>query len=176
MPTSPSTIGSPKTRIEEATLLDLIKVAQNLRQSDRSELAHTRDANDALALANDAYYPSLFSYVASYDGEPVFAFGAIPVGRGLGLVQVWGFGTEQSPKIIRGVTKFVVRYIVPRLRASGVTQAQCLIHEDNFLSRRWLEFMGFQSIATLPDLGAGHEGMLLYFVADNASSLHQADP
>jgi hypothetical protein len=163
-----------RTRIDEATLLDLIHVAQNLRQSDRDELAHTRNTNDALALANDAYYPSLFSYVASYDGEPIFAFGAVEAGPG--LVQVWGFGSEDTPKIIRGVTKFVVRYIVPKLRAAGVTQAQCLIHEDNFLSRRWLEFMGFQSIATLPDLGAGHEGMLLYLVADHASPLHPANP
>lgn len=161
-------------KIDEATLLDLIHVAQNLRQSDRDELMHTRDPNDALALANDAYYPSLFAYVASWDGEPVFAFGAVPVAEN--TVQVWGFGSENTSKIIRGVTKFVVRYIVPRLRATGVTQAQCLIHEDNFLSRRWLEFMGFQSIATLPDLGAGHEGMLLYFVADHAPPLHQADP
>lgn len=173
MPTSPSITSSHRTRIEEATLLDLIKVAQSLRQSDRDELVHTRDPNDALALANDAYGPSFLSYVAFYDAEPVFAFGAVPAGPD--GVQVWGFGTEKSPKVIRGVTKFVVRYMVPRLQAAGVRQAQCVIHEDNFLSRRWLEFMGFQSIATLPDLGAGHEGMLLYLVVDHASSLHHAD-
>jgi RimJ/RimL family protein N-acetyltransferase len=144
----------------------LTAIARDLRDSDRWELMVTRNAENYLALCVDAWM-SEYIWIASYADRPTFAFGARVIAPD--AVQIWGFGTPFTPKVIRGVTKFVVRYMVPLLLGQGFREAQCLVHPDNTLSRRWLEHLGFSPEATLSDIGAEHQRLILYRVVSDVS-------
>jgi hypothetical protein len=141
-----------RTTIANATIDDLIMVAAWLSPVDRMELAATRDPDDYEQLANDAF-TSQYCKVALLDGLlPVFAFGARLLDEG--RAQVWGFKTPRGPEAIRPVTRYLLRDLIPTLRAIGISRAVCFVHPDNHGSRRWLAHLGFSPRATHGEFGA----------------------
>jgi hypothetical protein len=95
--------------INDATYDDLTYIGSWLCDEDRLELALTRNTDDYVALANDAW-ASKYKYVALEEAVPVMAFGARPM---QGTALVWGFKTERGWGAIRSVTKFIRRTMIP---------------------------------------------------------------
>ena len=149
----------PRHSVHDATLDDLMLVASWLCAADREELAVTRDPDDYEGLALDAW-KSPYCKVALDEALPVFAFGALPVSRDTAVV--WGFKTEPGWAAARAVTKFINRFMVPELRASGIRRAKCLVHPANARSQRWLTHLGYRPEATLQGIGPCRQEMILF--------------
>jgi hypothetical protein len=147
--------------IEDASLMKLIYVAQELRPLDRLELACTRDPDDYESLAVEAWASPVKHIALASDGEPVFAFGARPGGCNH-LVQPWAFGTERSHEVMGEVTKFVIRFMIPRLARVGARRAQVAVHPENYPAIKWLAHLGFAVEAKLTGIGSHGEDMLLF--------------
>lgn len=129
-----------------ATIDDLAMIGSWLCAEDRRELAVTRNPDDYESLAIDAWNSHMSFVFDDTAGRPVFAIGAYPVEPGVAIV--WGFKTEAGWRLIKSVTKFIQKCMIPELRAMGVTRAVCLVHPDNKRSQKWLAHMGFQPVAT----------------------------
>jgi hypothetical protein len=139
--------------VNEPTWDDLLYVGSWLCAADREEMAVTRDIDDYVSLARDAW-ESPFRKVVLDDALPVMAFGARP-GPEPQLAVVWGFKTERGYPALRTATKYIRRVMIPALRASGVRSAMCLVHPHNVASQGWLRHLGFDLKATVPDFGTG---------------------
>jgi hypothetical protein len=136
--------------IATATFQDLAYVASWLSEIDREELSLTRDPDDYIRLADDAFR-SLLHKVALDDGRPIFAFGAYPTG--VDTAQVWGFKTKDGPRALRPVTRYLIHDMIPALRRIGVTRAVCYVHRHNHGSQRWLAHLGFKPRAMDGEIG-----------------------
>jgi hypothetical protein len=138
--------------INEPTQDDLLYIGAWLCRSDRQELALTRDPDDYVRLAHDAW-ASPYKRVVLDNALPVMAFGASQI---LGdTASVWGFKTEQGWSSVRQVTKYIRRTMIPALRDLGVRHAVCLVDPDNAVSQRWLAHLGFVPKAMVSELGTG---------------------
>jgi len=137
-------------QIHNARIDDLMMIGSWLCESDRQELSATRDPDDYEGLAWDAW-GSQVCKVAVEETQPVFAFGAKPMGD---TALVWGFKTERGWSAIRSVTKYIQKTMIPELRSIGIRRAVCLVHPANARSQRWLTHLGFAPRATLQGLGS----------------------
>jgi hypothetical protein len=145
--------------INDATFDDLLYVGSWLCDMDRVELAATRDPDDYVGLARDAWESPIKKVVLD-NGQPVFAFGALP--RPDGVAAVWGFKTSDGATAARQVTNYIRKTMIPALRAMGIRHAACLVHTDNNVSKKWLSHLGFTPRATLREFGTHNEEMILY--------------
>jgi len=143
----------------EGTFWDFYAVAERLRPQDRRELAVTRDVDDFFSLAMDAY-DSFYSRIAFHEDKPALAFGAVEVNSS--VAQVWAFGTADAVHVLRPVTRFIKRSMIPCLLSQGVREARAISHPDNHAAHRWLKFLGFTLKATIPGVGSRKEDMLLF--------------
>jgi hypothetical protein len=148
--------------IEPLTFADCWWVAIDLRDEDKRELAVTRDVDDAQSLVESAL-DSEFKWTAAINSHvpPDFAFGARFLDGGKGA-QVWGFGTPRAKSVLRPVTRFIQRVMVPQLLDSGVQYARAISHPANTTSHRWLEHLGFTLRAKLAGIGVRREDMFLF--------------
>jgi hypothetical protein len=146
--------------IRDARKPDLEFVATHLRKQDVMELSVTRDLDDVPSLVEAANDSVVCKVAVTKDGEPVFAFGAKYLAPH--EVQLWGFGTDRAPKVSRAVTRYIMQTMIPGLVASKVMIGRALVHPKNRVSQRWLAFLGFEPEATVREIGARKEDMLLY--------------
>lgn len=146
-------------RIEPGTLRDVQYISRRLRAADREELAATRSPENYIALSIDAWMADVCRIAFADDGEPVFVYGFHIKGR---EARIWGFGTDRTPEVARGVTKHCLRYMMPFLLSLDIDRAHCLVHPRNDLSKRWLGFLGFIPEATISDIGPEREELILY--------------
>jgi hypothetical protein len=129
------------------------------QDADRAELALTRDPDDYVALAHDAW-DLIYKKVVLDDSRPVMAFGAKRLNAT--TAAVWGFKTERGWSAVRSATRHIRRFMIPALRDVGIRSAACLVHAGNYQSQGWLRSLGFTPRTTLHDLGAHHEEAFLF--------------
>ena len=159
--------------IREPNFHELVTVASRLREADMRELRVTRkDLDRPVKLATAAWTASVYRRLALWEKTPAMAFGASQAPGG--SVQVWGFGTVDTARVIRTVTKFVIRSMIPELLGRGVPSARAIVHPENRSSQAWLQHLGFKPEATLTGLGDRQEEMILYAVSANDVSLRKA--
>jgi len=146
-------------KIKPVTLKDTQYISRRLRAADQRELAITRSPENYIALSIDAWMSDKAFIAYAGDKEPVFVYGFHIQGRD---ARIWGFGTERTPEVARGVTKHCLAYMMPFLLSLDIDRAHCLVHPGNDLSQRWLRFLGFTPEATISDLGPEREELILY--------------
>lgn len=136
-------------------------VIDNMREWDRREIFATRwDGREAETLLNAVLATGPISWVA-YDGdEPVAVFGCAPLWRG--VWSMWFFATDKLPNIGLGVTKLIIRYIVPMLWDGGAHRLQCHSMEGHVEAQRWLETLGAKRETTLRAYGRDGEDFHVY--------------
>jgi len=150
------------TAIHQATFDDLTYIGSWLCDDDRRELSLTRDADDYVALANDALRSTVCKVAVNDAALPVMAFGAKTDGD---LAVVWGFKTDRARPAIGRVTKYINRVMIPALRDMGVRRAVCVVHPENQASQAWLQHLGFAAQATRRDIGT-QQGEVVLFQRD----------
>jgi hypothetical protein len=146
--------------IRQPTFEDLLFVSANLRAEDVRELSITRNDLDIPSRLATAAWCAKYRRCAYLGGEPTFAFGVSAVAHDHG--QAWGFGTKHTRKVIKSVTKFIIRTMVPEMLHDGLAAVQALGQPENRLSARWLGHLGFTAVANLAGIGAGGEDLFLW--------------
>lgn len=137
----------------------LAYVARHMRAADRDEIFATRWGDDPNDLVQAALRGGSFAWVASLD-RPIAALGAIPMWNG--VWSVWMFATDDFRRIRFGLTRFVVRDMIPALRAGGAHRAECRSLATHTEAHRWLEMLGATREATLRGYGRAGEDFELY--------------
>lgn len=138
----------------------VLYVAENMREWDKREIYATRWDDDPASLARDAMVVPDFAWLASHGGEPVAAFGAIPLHPG--VWSVWLFGTDNFSKIGFSLTKTLKRSMLPALVEHGVHRLECLSMEGHVVAQRWLEGFGAKPERLVPEYGRNRENFISY--------------
>lgn len=134
-------------------------IVMNMRDWDRRELFALRRSDDPADLVSDVLaMPGPF-WIAGKD-VPIAAFGCMPLWPG--VFSMWMFATDDFRQIGLGVTKLVVRSILPTLWSGGAHRLECYSMEGHVDAQRWLEKIGAKREATLRDYGRGLEDYHVY--------------
>src|SRR4051812_33585817 len=101
--------------------LELLHIAENMRQMDREEIYCTRWSDDPSDLVGGLMgiinRPSSITRVACLEGFPVAVVGAVEAWPG--VWDVWCFGTDAFDHVALSLTKYVRRVLVPTMLARG---------------------------------------------------------
>lgn len=136
-------------------------VARNIRAIDRHELALTSAyGEDTEAWAEQAFSCSPLAWSLWADGHPVAVVGAGQMHPG--VWQVFMFATEAWPRGGREMTRFLVRCMIPLLRACGAHRAQCLSAAAHTEAHAWLRWLGARHEATLKGYGRDGSDFLMF--------------
>ena len=153
--------------IHQPSFDEILAVVRNLRAVDQKELSVTRDLSNPTKLVAAAW-AAKYRRAAYIDAVPAFVFGMTLFDNDPTQGQVWGFGTPDAPRVMRAVTKFCLRTMIPEMLDLGLLAAQAIGHPDNELSKRWLQRLGYSPMAiTLPGIGAGKHDMILWITTAN---------
>lgn len=136
-------------------------VARHMRAMDRAEILATRWDDDVADVARECATFSRFGQVAADDvGEPIAAVGGIEMWPG--CWSVWMFSTDAWPRVALSVTRFVRRTLIPAIRATGATRAECRSIDGHHVAHRWLESLGAYREAAHPGYGRGGETFITF--------------
>lgn len=120
-------------------------VFQRLRASDIFEIeaaGNTVDeARQMAKMASD-------TYVVMYRGQPVFVGGVHYVHKHHGLI--FGFGTDQTRKIIPAVTRYIKQTWLPWQWHLGLQRLEVRLPIVSRRSIEWLASIGFRHECNLP--------------------------
>lgn len=134
-------------------------VIANMREWDRREIFATRlDSDTGNGLLEDVFRAGPVSWMSWLGDEPVAAFGCSPMWRG--VWGMWMFATDNFHKVGLGMTKFVIRGIVPMLWEHDAHRLECKSMEGHVDAHRWLEVIGARREATHP--GYGRDGQTFH--------------
>ena len=135
------------------TLNALQRVLNNLRDRDRRE-TELSDWTPA-ELADSINKSATKIVVACLGVRPVFAFGTYPLTRT--SRQVWGFGTDETPRVMRAVSKYASRVLIPDERKGGVHRFELRLPSAHITNIHWLRMLGAKIEGTLYGFGPNGE-------------------
>ena len=146
---------------------DVLAVLDDLRKEDVEEVAAWGLVPDDLPIMVTSSAVS-DSNVAYLDGKPVFAWGLSK--QRDGVYALWGFGTPDTRKIIRPLTRFGKTEWLPAIFASGlVRRIEVHVPLKSSHSWSWLMWLGCKIETRLRYFGAqGEEFLLLAYTKDEA--------
>ncbi|QOC54137.1 hypothetical protein [Caulobacter vibrioides] len=135
----------------EQTLAWLTALSENLRPSDRDEIAATHDLDPLLSLTTSVMLSDM-AWIIHADGAPVAVFGCASSGcPGSGLV--WMMGTPAMD--VRPTALGIARATLPYLRRMHALYPCLWNHIDarNEKSMTWLRWSGFRLLEAHPEHG-----------------------
>lgn len=139
----------------EPDFLDCLRVAENLRESDRAELFATIFGDDPKTLATRAVASGGFRWGAYLDGEPVALIGAMPLWPR--VWQAWAYGTDDWPKVALTLTRHVRNFMLPALLRSGAHRVQAASLGTHTSAHAWLKKLGARPECRLANYGKNGE-------------------
>lgn len=136
-------------------------VIANMRDWDRKEIFATRlDDEEGESLLESVFAAGPVSWIAWEGDEPIAVFGCMPLWRG--VWSMWFFATDNFHKIGLGVTKLVLRYIIPMLWDGGAHRLECRSMEGHVDAQRWLKVIGAQREGSLSGYGRDGQDFHVY--------------
>lgn len=125
--------------------INVTYIARNMREMDAKELFATRYDDDPDALAVDVltrWGPMWWVAGHSKLQRPIAVIGATQ--RWPGMWQVGMFATDDFGQIGLGLTRWVLRRMIPTIREApgGVRRAEAYSIEGHDVAHRWLEMLG----------------------------------
>ena len=125
--------------VRESLRNDISILAPHLRAADMKELeAHATDASTALTLGFMASKPC---YTIEHEDKPIGMFGVSPHPEDQSIGHVWLLGSDDITNIR---TRFLRESKHWLADISQEYRLLCnVVHEENELHIRWLEFLGF---------------------------------
>lgn len=122
-------------------------VTAHLRSSDQHEArcfgTDFRDATHRMV----AHSPN--THTAYFDGAPAFVWGTIALTAT--CHQLFGFGTNDTRRVVPAITRFGKASWIPRLYHSGVRRVQVHVPQSCIESIRWLTTHGMRHECAMPD-------------------------
>ena len=134
-----------------------------LRAQDIAELNAVRgSAINAFKLERELVQADAQLWLAYPTGSstPAAAFGfhrMTPTCAG-----VFAFGTDDWPLVVKGMTRRILRDIMPMAPKWGFHRAECRALASRHDVRRWLEGLGWRAEAVLSEFGTRREDFILY--------------
>ena len=152
-------------RISKLTFRDVATITQNLRSQDFEELMATQQIEDIKAYIHGLWQvvaETDYAFVAKdSDGNPVTAFGMVSPYPG--VWNVWLLSTPGFGKIATTLTKKIKRDIMPLWLQLG-HRFQCVSHENNEISHKWLRFLGFEKEVVLKKYGKDQKDFIMFSI------------
>ena len=134
-----------------------------LREQDKDELRAARGGFDPNRLADEILrvgFKVWLVYPRKFRATPAAAFGLYkmtPTCAG-----VFAFGTDDWPLVVKGMTRRILRDIMPRAPEWGLHRAECRALASRQDVRRWLLGLGWRAEAVLSEFGTRREDFILY--------------
>jgi hypothetical protein len=133
-----------------------------LRSVDILELDAVRGRADPYKIERDLIAANAEIWLAfpTGSGEPAAAFGfhgMTPTCAG-----VFAFGTDDWPLVVKGMTRRILRDIMPMAPKWGFHRAECRALASRQDVRRWLLGLGWRAEAVLSEFGSRREDFILY--------------
>jgi hypothetical protein len=127
--------------LADITLERVSHVTARMRQADKDEIYATRWDDDPERLAKTvvSFDPTGFVVLAD-DGEPVSVFGVYQMWPG--VFSVFMFATDRWNEVSVGMTKFVMRDMIPSVMSGAFVRAECRSLSTHTQAHRWLEMLG----------------------------------
>lgn len=128
-------------RLSHCTHATVFHVAANMRAVDKEEIYGLRWEENPFVITQEVMAQSMFAWVA-WDGEtPCAVIGGAPTHPG--VWQMFMFATDSFPRIALGLTKFVLRGMLPQLWGElNAHRLEADSHEKHTEAHRWLERLG----------------------------------
>jgi hypothetical protein len=123
-------------QIVEPDQIHVNQVLKGLRERDRLEIEAT--AFDVGFSVQRCLKVEGYKRAALIDGRAVFIGGLMPVAPG--CVRAWGFGTDETRKVIKAVTRHA-RMAISALPSAGVTRVDAVCRAD-VAPMGWLKSLG----------------------------------
>ena len=140
----------------------LYNMMGGLRSQDVLELSAVRGAFDPYKLERELIGANAKMWLAYPTGSsaPAAAFGfhrMTPTCAG-----VFAFGTDDWPLVVKGMTRRILRDIMPMAPKWGFHRAECRALASRQDVRRWLLGLGWRAEAVLSEFGIRREDFILY--------------
>jgi hypothetical protein len=150
-----------RVEITRATLRDASFVAVNMRQQDRREIGCLSDLSNPAAFAAAIVSASQgWAYCAHLKGQPVAAFGCVPILPRVG--SAWAYGTPAMVRAVPAISRFMRHEFGPALIESGITRVEVRTIEDHDISHKWLAALGARCETEPYECGANGERFVTY--------------
>lgn len=149
------------TAIVAADPLSVMRVASNMRESDKAEIYATRWTRNPIDVAEDVCRIPGPKWVAHADGAgPVAAYGAMPMWPG--VWSLYMFATPHFQRVAWDVTRHIRRVMMPSLAIAGAHRAEARSAASHVEAHTWLERLGAKREATLKGYGRDREDFILF--------------
>jgi hypothetical protein len=144
---------------ERSALYDMLGA---LRSQDILELNAVRGAFDPYKLERELMGANAQIWLAFPTGssKPAAAFGFHRMTLTCG--GVFAFGTDDWPLVVKGMTRRILRDIMPMAPKWGFHRAECRALASRQDVRRWLLGLGWRAEAVLSEFGTRREDFILY--------------
>lgn len=146
--------------IADGTLRDLTFVAANIRPEDWREIAAQLPEGTTPTQAGAICYAAGRSWVATWKGQPIAAFGVSPIAAS--VLSIWAWGTPQMWRSVPAITRYVDNDLAPEWERLGITRIEARSIADHEQAHRWLRRLGFEE-TPCPEFGRGGEDYVLFY-------------
>lgn len=145
----------------EASLADLVHVCAHARPRDVLELSalFPGDWNPA-GFAEMVYRSSTKGWLAYHEGVPAAAIGYSIAWTG--VANLWAFGTESWPLVVKPLTRHVKKVMFPELAGMGVHRLQALALAGREDADRFIRFFGATLESEMKAIGKNREDFRMY--------------
>lgn len=149
-----------RVEIVPGTLRDLSFIATNLRPQDQREIYC--QLPEGITPAEIAVLSMMGrTWVAVLDGQPIAAFGIVPIAAS--VLSLWCWGTPRMTRAVPAITRYVRDELAPEWARLGVTRVEARSIAGHDAAHRWLRGQGFSSVPC-PSYGRGCEDFLLFAI------------
>lgn len=134
-----------------------------LRPQDIAEIEAARGKFVPFELANEimrASFKVWLVYHNPFCATPVAVFGLHRMTPS--CAGVFAFGTNDWPLVVGGMTRRILRDIIPQASEWGLHRAECRALASRHDVRRWLLGLGWRAEAVLSEFGIRREDFILY--------------
>lgn len=99
------------------------------------------------------------AWCAHWRGQPVAAFGAVPIT--VSVLSIWAWGNRSMVRAIPAVTRFITGELVPRWIGEGVTRVEARSVAGHDTAHKWMRSLGASAVP-LPCFGRNGENFILF--------------
>lgn len=151
-------MGRPLIAIIPADISHAATIAERMRDEDVAEVWASSRSTPLDAITH-SLSQSVEAWTATVDGRPEVIFGVADVNILTAMGAPWLLGTDA---VVKHNRQFLRRSIWWREKLfSNYETLRNFVHEDNVVSKRWLEWLGFTLFDPMP-IGSSGEKFRLF--------------
>jgi hypothetical protein len=142
------------SRAASMSSLHVRYIANHMRARDLMEIFATRWEEPAPktleAFAREVCRTASFMFIFGRD-RPIAVVGAVQSWPG--TYSVFAFATDEFPRVVLSISRFVRLTMIPMLVRHGARRAQAVSHAKHTSAHRWLRILGAEHESTLTAFG-----------------------